>query len=178
MVQSLCPYIHGVSSLVETLYGIWILARVIGQSPFPRGAAAGYSTPPADGSRPGIFQYPLRIEWMTKFAVRSLVHHETVPGHHFDLAQVVENKDLPAFRQLGTFGFISARGEGWGLYAEHLAAESGWYEDDLEGLLGELWSEEFRARRLVVDTGSPIACPNSCAMTLRATFGNVSGHKR
>jgi len=57
------------------------------------------------------------------------------------------------FRQLGTFGFIFARGEGWGLYAEHLAAESGWYEDDLEGLLGELWSEEFRARRLVVDTG-------------------------
>src|SRR6516225_6142658 len=37
VVQSLCPYIHGVSSLVETLYGIWILARVIGQSPFPRG---------------------------------------------------------------------------------------------------------------------------------------------
>ena len=32
VVQSLCPYIHGVSSLVETLYGIWILARVIGQS--------------------------------------------------------------------------------------------------------------------------------------------------
>src|SRR6516164_2545846 len=125
--------------------------------PYPRflesNAAAGYSTPPADGSRPGIFQYPLRIEWMTKFAVRSLVYHETVPGHHFDLAQVVENRDLPAFRQLGTFGFISARGEGWGLYAEHLAAESGWYEDDLEGLLGELWSEEFRARRLVVDTG-------------------------
>src|SRR6516225_5220763 len=38
VVQSLCPYIHGVSSLVETLYGIWILARVIGQSPFPRGS--------------------------------------------------------------------------------------------------------------------------------------------
>src|SRR6516225_3851931 len=37
VVQSLCPYIHGVSSLVETLYGIWILARVLGQSPFPRG---------------------------------------------------------------------------------------------------------------------------------------------
>jgi uncharacterized protein (DUF885 family) len=125
--------------------------------PYPRfleaNAAAGYSAPPADGSRPGIFQFPLRIEWMTKFAVRSLVYHETVPGHHFDLAQVVENKDLPAFRQLGAFGFISARGEGWGLYAEHLAAEARWYEDDLEGLLGELWSEEFRARRLVVDTG-------------------------
>jgi uncharacterized protein (DUF885 family) len=43
--------------------------------------------------------------------------------------------------------------EGWALYAEHLAAESGWYSDDLVGLLGELGSELFRARRLVVDTG-------------------------
>src|SRR6516225_11063371 len=40
VVQSLCPYIHGVSSLVETLYGIWILARVDRQSPFPRGKPA------------------------------------------------------------------------------------------------------------------------------------------
>jgi uncharacterized protein (DUF885 family) len=43
--------------------------------------------------------------------------------------------------------------EGWGLYAERLAAESGWYENDLEGLLGQLDFELFRARRLVVDTG-------------------------
>jgi uncharacterized protein (DUF885 family) len=125
--------------------------------PYPRfreaNAAASYSRPPADGSRPGIFQYPLRIEWMTKFAVRSLVYHETVPGHHLDGALAVENKDLPAFRQLGAFGYIPARAEGWGLYAEHLAAESGWYENDVEGLLGQLYLEEFRARRLVVDTG-------------------------
>jgi uncharacterized protein (DUF885 family) len=51
------------------------------------------------------------------------------------------------------FGNIGVRIEGWGLYAERLAAESGWYENDLEGLLGQLWSEVFRARRLVVDTG-------------------------
>jgi uncharacterized protein (DUF885 family) len=125
--------------------------------PYPRfreaNAAATYSPPPTDGSRPGIFQFPLRIERMTKFGLRSLVYHETVPGHHFDVAQQVENKGLPAFRQLGAFGFISARGEGWGLYAEHLAAESEWYDNDLEGLLGELDSELFRARRLVVDTG-------------------------
>jgi uncharacterized protein (DUF885 family) len=129
---------------------------VVGQ-PYPRflerNAAASYSVPPADGSRPGIFQYPLRIERMTKFGLRSTVYHETVPGHHFDLSLAVENKDLPAFRRLLAFGSIPARGEGWGLYAEHLAAESGWYDDDLEGLLGELDSELFRARRLVVDTG-------------------------
>src|SRR5262249_43429325 len=51
------------------------------------------------------------------------------------------------------FGGISALGEGWGLYAERLAAESGWYEGDLEGQLGQLDSALFRARRLVVDTG-------------------------
>jgi uncharacterized protein (DUF885 family) len=79
----------------------------------------------------------------------SLVYHETVPGHHFDLAQVVEN-NVPTAWYLRVYFCTGRR---WGLYAEHLAAESGWYEDDLEGLLGELWSEEFRARRLVVDTG-------------------------
>lgn len=125
--------------------------------PFPRfreaNAAANYNSPAPDGSRPGTFQIPLRPERMTKFGLRSLVYHETVPGHHFQIALQVENKDLPRFRQIGAFGGISALSEGWGLYAERLAAESGWYEGDLEGLLGQLDSELFRARRFVVDTG-------------------------
>lgn len=116
-------------------------------------AAANYTAPPPDGSRPGIFQYPRRVESMSKFGLRTTVYHETVPGHHFDIALAVENKDLPAFRQVRAFGGIPARTEGWGLYAEHLAVESGWYGDDLEGLLGQLYWEEFRARRMVVDTG-------------------------
>jgi uncharacterized protein (DUF885 family) len=125
--------------------------------PFPRfreaNAAANYNSPAPDGSRPGVFQIPLRPERMTKFGLRSLVYHETVPGHHFQIALQVENKDLPRFRQIGAFGGISALTEGWGLYAERLAAESGWYEGDLEGLLGQLDASLFRARRLVVDTG-------------------------
>jgi uncharacterized protein (DUF885 family) len=125
--------------------------------PFPRfreaNAAANYSAPPPDGSRPGTFQIPLRPERMTKFGLRSLVYHETIPGHHFQIALQVENKGLPRFRQVGAFGGISALSEGWGLYAERLAAESGWYEGDPEGLLGQLDSVLFRARRLVVDTG-------------------------
>jgi len=131
-------------------------APVVAQ-PFPRfreaNAAASYSTPLGDGSRPGLFQFPLRRDWMTKVGLRSIVYHETVPGHHFDLALGVENKVLPAFRRLGIFGGVAARVEGWGLYAERLAAESGWYEDDPEGQLGQLYWEQFRARRLVVDTG-------------------------
>ena len=125
--------------------------------PFPRfreaNAAANYNSPAPDGSRPGVFQIPLRPERMTKFGLRSLVYQETVPGHHFQIALQVENKSLPRFRQIGAFGGISALGEGWGLYAERLAAESGWYTGDLEGRLGQLDSELFRARRLVVDTG-------------------------
>lgn len=125
--------------------------------PFPRfreaNAAANYNSPAPDGSRPGIFQYPRRIEKMTKFGLRSTVYHETVPGHHFQIALQVEDKDLPRFRQLRAFGGISANTEGWGLYAERLARESGWYGDDIEGQLGALDSELFRARRLVVDTG-------------------------
>ena len=84
---------------------------------------------------------------------RSVVYHETVPGHHFQNALQVENKDLPRFLQIRAFGGISASTEGWGLYAERLAAESGWYGDDIEGRLGQLDYELFRARRLVVDTG-------------------------
>lgn len=116
-------------------------------------AAANYNAPSPDGSRPGTFQYPRRLSRMTKFGLRSLVYHETVPGHHFQIAFEMENKALPRFRQIRAFGGISALGEGWGLYAEHLAAESGWYEGDTEGHLGQLSDELFRARRLVVDTG-------------------------
>jgi uncharacterized protein (DUF885 family) len=125
--------------------------------PFPRfreaNAAANYNAPSVDGSRPGTFQFPRRIENMTRFGLRSVVYHETVPGHHFQIALQVESKDLPRFLQVRAFGGISASSEGWGLYAERLAAESGWYGDDIEGRLGQLNYELFRARRLVVDTG-------------------------
>jgi len=131
-------------------------APIIAQA-FPRfreaNAAANYTPPPLDGSRPGVFQYPLRPNQMTKFMLRSTVYHETVPGHHFQIALELEDPNLPRFRQTRALGGISAFTEGWGLYAEHLAAESRWYDGDLPGLVGELNSELFRARRLVVDTG-------------------------
>jgi uncharacterized protein (DUF885 family) len=125
--------------------------------PYPRfreaNAAASYTSPPLDGSRPAIFQMPLRPDQMTRFGLRTLVHHETVPGHHFQIGLMVESASLPKFRQARLFGGISAITEGWALYAERLAAESGWYADDPEGLLGQMDKELWRARRLVVDTG-------------------------
>jgi uncharacterized protein (DUF885 family) len=116
-------------------------------------AAANYNTPAPDGSRPGTFQYPRRVGNMTRFGLRSIVYHETVPGHHFQLALQQENETLPRFWKQRLYGGLAAVTEGWALYAERLAAEAGWYEGDIEGQLGQLDYELFRARRLVVDTG-------------------------
>ena len=116
-------------------------------------AAASYTAPPSDRSRPGIFQMPLRPSQLTRFALRSLVYHETVPGHHFQIALTIENESLPAFRRIRALGGLSAVTEGWALYAERFAAEDGWYEGDTAGRLGQLSDALFRARRLVVDTG-------------------------
>ena len=125
--------------------------------PYPQfrweNAAASYTAPPSDRSRPGIFQMPLRPSQLTRFALRSLVYHETVPGHHFQIALAIENERLPAFRRVRALGGLSASTEGWALYAERFAAEDGWYEGDTAGQLGQLSDALFRARRLVVDTG-------------------------
>ena len=125
--------------------------------PYPQfrwdNAAASYTPPPSDRSRPGIFQMPLRPSQLTRFALRSLVYHETVPGHHFQIALAVENETLPAFRRVRALGGLAASSEGWALYAERFAAEDGWYEGDVAGQLGQLSDALFRARRLVVDTG-------------------------
>jgi uncharacterized protein (DUF885 family) len=140
----------------DALFDLRPKARVIAQ-PYPEyrwaSAAASYTAPPLDGSRPGVYQMPLRRERLTKLGLRTLVYHETVPGHHFQVALSVENRGVPKFRQTGVFGGTAAFGEGWALYAERLAAEEGWYAGDPEGLLGQLEAELFRARRLVVDTG-------------------------
>lgn len=115
-------------------------------------AAASYTPPAPDGSRPGIFGVPMPRPPF--YASRSLAYHEAVPGHHFQLALQGENPALPLFRQRSVLGILSGFGEGWGLYAERLAWEEGWYKDDLHGELDYLVrSDLFRAKRLVVDTG-------------------------
>jgi len=139
-----------------TLFDLQPKSPVVAQ-PFPRfreaSAAANYNRAPLDGSRSAIFQMPLRPQRMTKFGLRTLVYHETVPGHHFQIALEQENADLPKFRQARVLGGLSALSEGWALYAEKLVADNGWYDGDPEGLLGMLDAQLFRARRLVVDTG-------------------------
>ena len=116
-------------------------------------AAAHYTIPAPDGSRPGIFWAPLYGPSYEIGEMRTLVYHEAVPGHHFQLALQQESKTLPRYRRSLVFTNSSAYIEGWALYAEQLAVENHWYDGDAVGQLGQLNAALFRARRLVVDTG-------------------------
>lgn len=113
------------------------------------GGSAQAGTP--DGSRPGIFFINLRDthEW-PRYTLPTLAFHEGAPGHLFENALKFEDAALPLHRQSS---YVTAYGEGWGLYAEQVAAELGMYDDDPLGEIGYLASYAFRASRLVVDTG-------------------------
>jgi uncharacterized protein (DUF885 family) len=80
----------------------------------------------------------------------TLIHHEGVPGHHFQYSVLGAAGDVSLFRRIVRF---SAYTEGWALYAEQVAAEIGVYDDDPFGRIGMLQSQLFRAARIVVDTG-------------------------
>jgi uncharacterized protein (DUF885 family) len=139
------------ASLFERVPKMRVVAR-----PYPdfmRGRAASYSLGTTDGARPGTYQYAVTGVTMTRFGLRTTTYHEAVPGHHFQGALQAEDSTLPTFLRQRVFGNNSAIGEGWGLYAERLAAEQGWYDGDPTGLLGQLQMELFRAKRLVIDTG-------------------------
>jgi uncharacterized protein (DUF885 family) len=100
-----------------------------------------------DGTRPGAFY--VGVFDTPYYQVPTTAYHEAIPGHHLQLS-VARQTELPAFRNLVYSG---AYIEGWGLYAEVLAAELGWYEQDPIGDLGRLQAEAIRAVRLVTDTG-------------------------
>jgi len=84
-----------------------------------------------------------------RYTAEALVYHETIPGHHIQVALAQELTNLPLLRRLAP---IDAFAEGWGLYAERLAEEMGLYTDDV-ARLGMLAGDSIRAARLVVDTG-------------------------
>ena len=144
----------------RTIFGLQPKAPVVvkREPPLTEAAnAARYAPPAPDGSRPGIYWLPLadlgpRVTWLGA-GLKSTAYHETVPGHHFQVTIQQESTSLPRYRKLGAFGYLSAYGEGWALYAERLADENGWYADDPRARVGYLYLQLFRARRLVVDTG-------------------------
>ncbi len=133
------------AELPRVSYGIRPMAKHLGP-----GAADNYSRPPQDGSGPGWYNAnTLAFERRPRWALATLVAHETVPGHHLQNARASELHDLPAFRR---GGFYTAFGEGWALFAETLCQEIGFYDSPQERY-GHLQAQAFRASRLVVDTG-------------------------
>jgi uncharacterized protein (DUF885 family) len=107
-------------------------------------------TPSLDGKRPATFVINLRnpAEFQ-KFSLRSLAYHEGLPGHLYQMSIAQSMKGLPTLRRLVPF---NGHMEGWALYAERLAWEQGFQQDPCSNL-GRLQQEQWRAARLVVDTG-------------------------
>ena len=110
----------------------------------------GYYVPgAADGSRPGAYHAGIQGQGLSQYTLATILYHEAVPGHHFQIA-LAQELDLPAVRR---FSIFTAYVEGWALYAERLAGEMGLYSNDPYANVGRLEFELLRAVRLVVDTG-------------------------
>ncbi|MDQ2076463.1 DUF885 family protein [Marinimicrobium sp. ABcell2] len=111
---------------------------------------AFYQGPAQDGSRPGIYYINLYdMQNLPKYQMEALTYHEALPGHHMQIAIAQEMDNLPSFRRHSSY---TAYSEGWGLYAELIPKELGFYEDPYSDF-GRLGMELWRAVRLVVDTG-------------------------
>ena len=123
--------------------------------PVPESIAPKYTTgryveAPAGSTRPGIYWVnTYQLESRPLYNLEALTLHEAVPGHHLQIALSRELEGLPEHRR---YSYISAFGEGWGLYSEWLGLEAGFYTDPYSNF-GRLTYEMWRACRLVVDTG-------------------------
>jgi uncharacterized protein (DUF885 family) len=113
-------------------------------------APAYYEQGTPDGSRPGtVFVNTYDFEHRSLANVESVAYHEGLPGHHLQISIAQELTGLPQFRK---YLHYTAYTEGWGLYAERLGKDIGFYQDPYSDF-GRLEADIFRGVRLVVDTG-------------------------
>lgn len=125
-----------------------------GVAPVPASIAPKYTTGRYSGSRrddqAGYYWVnTYALDKRPLYVLEALTLHEAVPGHHLQIALNAELEYLPSYRR---DAYLSAFGEGWGLYSEYLGLEAGFYQDPYSNF-GRLTYEMWRAARLVVDTG-------------------------
>jgi uncharacterized protein (DUF885 family) len=132
------------------LYSLPFTVEPVPDDIAPNYTSGRYVSGSWETKRPGIY-------WVNVYNLKSrpfynlpaLTLHEAVPGHHLQHMVAADIKDIPSFRNRY---YISAFGEGWGLYCEYLGEEMGMYTTPYE-LFGRYTYEMWRACRLVVDTG-------------------------
>jgi uncharacterized protein (DUF885 family) len=114
------------------------------------GPAAYYQLGSFAAGRAGVFfANTYALESRPRWEMEALALHEAVPGHHLQLSLAHELSELAPFRR---YAMYTAYVEGWGLYAESLGEELGFYVESASRF-GRLAFEMWRAVRLVVDTG-------------------------
>src|SRR5690606_15119126 len=140
----------GLPKLFDKLYSLPFTVEPVPDAIAPTYTGGRYVSGSWEGKRAGIYwvnTYDLKSR--TLYTLPALTLHEAVPGHHLQIMLAAELKDLPRFR---TRYYISAFGEGWGLYSEYLGEEMGMYATPYD-MFGRYTYEMWRACRLVVDTG-------------------------
>ncbi|MEI6859425.1 MAG: DUF885 domain-containing protein [Shewanella sp.] len=131
--------------LPRTPYGIQAVPAEIA----PKYTTGRYSGSSRD-DEPGYYWVnTYALDKRPLYELEALTLHEAVPGHHLQISLNKELTNLPNFRR---YSYISAFGEGWGLYSEYLGLEAGFYQDPYSNF-GRLTYEMWRAARLVIDTG-------------------------
>jgi uncharacterized protein (DUF885 family) len=143
-------YLARIEPLVDPVFGLRPEAEMAIVPDRSFGGGGGFYSPASlDGSRLGAFYVGTSGGAVPMYRMATTLHHEGVPGHHFQIA-LARELGLPLMRSVVNFnGYV----EGWALYAEYLAKELGAYDDDVYGDVGRLHLELLRAVRLVTDTG-------------------------
>jgi uncharacterized protein (DUF885 family) len=132
--------------LPRLTYGVATIPSYIAKS----ATTAYYQPGSPDAPRPGSYYvntYDLSMR--PKWEMEALSLHESVPGHHLQIALSMELEGVPKFRRYGGY---TAFVEGWALYSESLGPQLGMYQDPYSKF-GQLTYEMWRAVRLVIDTG-------------------------
>lgn len=132
-------------TLPRTPYGVMAVPANIA----PKYTTGRYAGSTRDDQPGNYWVNTYRLDRRPLYVLPALTLHEAVPGHHLQISLAKEMKNVAQFRNRT---YISAFGEGWGLYAEYLGVEAGIYETPYQNF-GRLTYEMWRACRLVVDTG-------------------------